>query len=297
MGESPDFDPVEVSEVAAAELNDKDEFDDELAFIIFSGFFEDLHRAGDYVNELWRKYKNQKYDGRTAAVITNAAFELVRQAEEELIAQAPGVFDGKRTYESIAMVVFYEEAFQQGVSPETRLQSNESLLVTTFDDFVYLSTYKDLMKFTYMADLAADYEPTYPAPCPPLRFSYVSRPELLGTPETNRKEQKDLCLSRLIIDRPLWKTFKQVARPEASSPPLEDEFGHFGGIGERWQKSDTGLVMRIKQTSMFWILDNPANAFPKFNQYSLTRGRNFTTRRNFTAFDICAGTINDNETA
>ena len=59
------------------------------------------------------------------------------------------------------------------------------------------------MKFTYMADLPAGYEPTYPAPCPPLSFSYISRPELFGTPEMNRKEQEDLTLSRLIIDRQL----------------------------------------------------------------------------------------------
>ncbi|KAL8891100.1 MAG: hypothetical protein Q9192_005785 [Flavoplaca navasiana] len=318
MEESPDADPVEVSEVAAAvnippkinasktdpeiavyELNDEDEFDDELAFIIFS-------------------------------VTTNAAFDLVRQAEEDLIAQASEVFDGKRTYESIAMIVFYADAFQQGVSPEARLQSNESLRVTTFDDFIYLSTAKILMKFTYMADLPAGHEPTYPAPCPPLRFSYISRPELLGTPEMNRKEQEDLSLSRLIIDRQLWNTFKQVASPEASSPPFEDEFGQsldkltkqgllsaalvfeariyldvqdimgdsvergyedlvrntnkidkimnlkvvdgawdVGGTGERWHERDTEVVMRIKQTSMFWILDNPANAFPKFKEYCL----------------------------
>ena len=136
-------------------------------------------------------------------MIINAAFDLVRQAEEDLIAQAPEVFDGKRTYESIATIVSYADAFQQGVSPEARLQSNESLRVTTVDDFIYLSTAKILMKFTYMADLPADSEPTYPAPCPPLRFSYISRPEMLGTPETNRKEQEDLTLTGLIIDRQL----------------------------------------------------------------------------------------------
>lgn len=187
--------------------------------------------------------------------------------------------------------------------------------------------------FTFMANLQAGYEPTYPAPCPPLMFSYISRPELLGTPEmnrNNRKEQEDLSFSRLIIDRQLWNTYKQVASSQASSPPLEDEFGqsldkwtkqgllsaelvfeariyldiqdimgdsvgrgykelvrnsnkidnimnlkvvdgawNVGGTGERWHERDTEVVMRIKQTSMFWILDHPANAFPKFNESCL----------------------------
>ncbi|KAI4274049.1 MAG: hypothetical protein LQ337_004225, partial [Flavoplaca oasis] len=164
-------------------------------------------------------------------------------------------------------------------------------------------------------------------------FSYISRPELLGTPEmnrNNRKEQEDLSFSRLIIDRQLWNTYKQVASSQASSPPLEDEFGqsldkwtkqgllsaelvfeariyldiqdimgdsvgrgykelvrnsnkidnimnlkvvdgawNVGGTGERWHERDTEVVMRIKQTSMFWILDHPANAFPKFNESCL----------------------------
>ncbi|KAL9007470.1 MAG: hypothetical protein Q9180_009644, partial [Flavoplaca navasiana] len=184
--------------------------------------------------------------------------------------------------------------------------------------------------FTYMADLPAGHEPTYPATCPPLRFSYISRPELLGTPEMSKKEQEDLSLSRLIIDRQLWNTYKQVASPEASSPPLEDEIGQsldkltkqgllsaalvfeariyldvqdimgdsvargyedlvrntnkiekimhlkvvdgawdVGGTGERWHERDTEVVMRIKQTSMFCILDTPANAFPKFKAHCL----------------------------
>ena len=126
--ESPDIDPSEVSEVAAAvnmaqktkaskdeavtvyELEGEDEFDEELAFIIFC-FFEDLHRTQEYVNELWRKYKAEKCDLHTAAITTNAAFDLVRQAEEDLIAQAPKVFNRKRSWDSIAIIVFYADAF------------------------------------------------------------------------------------------------------------------------------------------------------------------------------------------
>ncbi|KAI4258125.1 MAG: hypothetical protein L6R42_005287, partial [Xanthoria sp. 1 TBL-2021] len=293
-------------------------------------FFEDLHRTQEFINDLWCKYKAKKCDLHTAAVTTNAAFDLVRQAEEDLIAQAPAVFDRKRSYDSIAIIVFYADALQKGICPETRLKSNEPLQTTPFDDFIYLSTAKILMKFTFIADLPEGCDLPYPAPCPPLRFSYISRPELLGTPEMNRKEREDSILSKLIIDKQLWNTYKQVAGSETSPPPPEDEFsesldrltkwgilsaalvfeariyldiqdvmgddigrGHqdllrhtntidkimnlkvvdgawdVGSTGERWHERDVDVVMRIKQTSMSWIIDTPTNAFPKFKEFYL----------------------------
>ena len=265
---------------------------------------------------------------------TNAAFDLVRQAEEDLIAQAPNIFNRKRSWDSIAIIIFYADAFQQGVCPEARLNSNESLRITPFDDFIYLSTARILMKFTFLADVPEDCEFSYPLPCPPLRFGYISRPELLGTPEMDRKEQQDLTLSRFIIDRQLWNTWtdaeKQVGKKLPASPPPEDEFskaldvltkegvlsvalvfeaqvfldiqdimgddvrrGHqdllrttneidkimnlkavngewdVGGSGERWHERDVEAVMRIKMTSMYWILDTPVNAFPKLKEFQL----------------------------
>ncbi|KAI4221041.1 MAG: hypothetical protein LQ349_007944 [Xanthoria aureola] len=243
LEETPEADPTEVSEIAAAinipaktaasadeseiatyELEDEDEFDEKLAYIIFC-FFEDLYRTQDFVNELWRNYKAKKFDLYTAAVTTNAAFDLVRQTEEDLITQAPAILDKKRSYDSIAIIVFYADAFQQGICPETRLKSIESLQTTPFDDFVYLLTAKILMKFTFIADLPVGCDPLYPAPCPPLRFSYTWRPDLLGTAEMDRKEREDSMLSQLIIDRQLWNTHKQVAGSAFSPPPPEDELG------------------------------------------------------------------------
>ncbi|KAI4174144.1 MAG: hypothetical protein LQ343_002479 [Gyalolechia ehrenbergii] len=346
--ESPEADPAEVFEIANAvnvatkskasngepeitvyELEDEDKFDEELAFIIFC-FFEDLHRTQEYVKELWRKYKARQCDLHTAAITTIAAFDLVRQAEEDLITQAPHVFNRKRSYESIAIIVFYADAFQQGVCPEARLSSNEFLRITPFDDFIYLSAARILMKFTFLADLPKDCNLPYPVPCPPLRFGYISRPELLGTPEMNRIEQEDLVLSRLIIDRQIWNTFKHEYDQRITLPPLEDEFSQsldrlttngvlsaalvfearvfldiqdimgddvkrgyqdllrtttaidqimnlkavngawdVGGSGERWHEKDVDVVMRIKQTSIYWILDNPSNMFPKFKEVML----------------------------
>ena len=300
------------------------------------GFFEDLHRTQEFVGELWDKYKGKKCDLHTAAITTNAAFDLVRQAEEDLVAQAPKLFDKKRSYDSIAIIIFYADAFQQGISPEARLNSNETLRITPFDDFIYLSTARILMKFTFLADIPKDIQPEYPMPCPPLRFGYIARPELLGTPEMNKREQEDLVLSKLIIDRQLWNTIKaatdQLGDLSASPPPPEDEFsksldnltaegvlsvalvfearifldiqdimgdevkmGHadllrtaneidgimnmkvvngmwdVGGTGERWHEKDADAVMRIKMTSLNWILDTPTNVFPKIKEQMISR--------------------------
>ena len=150
----------------------------------------------------------------------------------------------------------------------------------------------------------------------------------------NRKEQQDLILSRFIIDRQLWNTWREAGKKAGkelpASPPPEDEFskaldvltkegvlsvalvfeaqvfldiqdimgddvkrGHqdllrttneidkimnlkavngawdVGGSGERWHERDVEAVMRIKMTSMYWILDTPVNAFPKLKEYQL----------------------------
>ena len=150
----------------------------------------------------------------------------------------------------------------------------------------------------------------------------------------DRKEQQDLTLSRFVIDRQLWNTWKEAGKEGEdklpAAPPPEDEFssnldrltkegmlsvalvfeaqvfldiqdimgddvkrGHqdllritdkidkimnlkavngawdVGGTGERWHERDVEAVMRIKMTSMYWILDTPVNAFPKLKQYQL----------------------------
>ena len=239
--ESPDVDPFELTEVVAAitvpdetktleekvevavyELEEEDKFDEDLAFIIFcsclaiysmtelmyAGFFEDLHRTQAFISELWGKYKARKCDLHTAAVATNAAFDLIRQAEEDILARTPEIFNRKRSWGSIATIIFSADAFEQGICPEARLNSKDSLRITPFDDFIYLSTARILMKFAYLADLPADRGLQYPFPCPPLRSSYILRPDLLGTPEMDKREQEDLFLSRFVMDRYLWNFYK-----------------------------------------------------------------------------------------
>ncbi len=42
-----------------------------------------------------------------------------------------------------------------------------------------------------------------------------------------------------------------------------------GGTGERWHERDVDVVLRIKLTSIYWILDTPSNHFPGLKEYQL----------------------------
>ena len=184
-----------------------------------------MHRTQNFIHALWTKYKDKKCGLQTAAMTTNAAFDLVRQAEEDLIVRAPGKFSKNRSWDTIAIIIFYADAFEQGFSPDARLDSSESLRITPFDDFIYLSTARILMKFTFLADLPDEFGLGSPVPCMPLRFGYISRPDLLGTPEMNKREEEDLMLSRYVIDRHLWTTCQKAAKTmSATPPPPDDEF-------------------------------------------------------------------------
>lgn len=77
------------------------------------------------------------------------------------------------------------------------------------------------MKFTYLADLPADLADdisrSYPLLCHPLRATYISRPDMLGTPEMDKREQEDLFLSRFIMDKHLWNMYKKYVISERKS--------------------------------------------------------------------------------
>ena len=186
-----------------------------------------MHRIQDYIGEIWKSYKAGKTDLPTAAITTNAAFDLVRQAEAKILDAAPKLFNRKRSWDTIAIIIFYADAFEQGVCPEAKLGNNEALRITPFDNFIYLSTARVLMKFVWLSKIPADGRPGYPMPTFPLRFGYVSRPELLGTPEMDKKEEEDKILTQFIVDHHFWSEFKiniEKIRKPAQDAPMEDEF-------------------------------------------------------------------------
>ena len=211
--------PGKDSIVEIYELEDRVEI--EHAFIIFC-FFEDLHGIQSFIQEIWKEYKTNKCDLTVASVTTNLAFNLVRRAEDELIANLdPKRYSKPKSYYALAMTIFYEDSYARGECPEKKLASNESLRLTPFDDFIYLPTARTLSMFQRMMTLGVP----YPQPMPPFRFSYIARPELLELPEIKKAEQEHLLLSQILIDSSLIDLLIPVlTKQRRREAPLEDEF-------------------------------------------------------------------------
>lgn len=110
-------------------------------------FFGDLYRIQDLPHNVWKDHKTGVINLITASWLTNAAIDLVRQNEKEVGGVAPSMFSGKRSYETIAVVIFYAHLLK-GQDPEATSASN---MPTPFDDSIYLSTAKALMKFVYLS--------------------------------------------------------------------------------------------------------------------------------------------------
>lgn len=210
---------TQTSTVDVYELERQSDVDD--AFIIFC-FFEDLHRIQETLERIWKEYKDGKCELTIASVTTNLALNLVHRAEEELIASLGSKnYKKPRSYQALSMVIFYEDSFNRGEDPEEKLASNDSLRLTPFDESIYLSTARTLMKFQRLMELEIE----YPQPVPPFRFNYISRPELLELPETKKMEAEDLLLNQLLMD----STWNDILRPglkrsRGREPPAEDEF-------------------------------------------------------------------------
>ena len=190
----PQLRPLEESEVW--EL--VDEFSIELGFIVFC-FFEDLHRIQDLLKETWREYKEGRLDLMTCAMTTNFAFDLVRRAEEDVISQAPGLLGKPRSYEDISALIFYVDSLKQGKVLNQAQYFEDQLKITPFDEFVYLSTARILIKFEQLSAMKI----AYPQPVPSVQMSYVSRPDLLELPQVKKWEDEDEFLSQLLMEMSL----------------------------------------------------------------------------------------------
>ena len=175
-----------------------EEFHIEIGFIIFC-FFEDLHRIQDLLKKTWQEYKLGRLDLVTCTMTTNLAFDLVRRAEEDVIGQAPEMLKKPRSYEAISTLIFFVDSFTKGKSPTKEQEVEDSLRITPFDEFIYLSTARILMKFEQLSAAKI----AYPQPVPPVRMSYISRPDLLELPQVKKWEEEDEFLSQLLMDMSL----------------------------------------------------------------------------------------------
>lgn len=189
----------------------------DLAFLIFC-FFEDLHRIQDFIKETWDKQKAGTVDLEAAAVTTNIALDIVRRAEEDIIATAPAMLAKPRSFQAIAMVIFHADALAKGDDVDKRLSSSDTLKITEFDEFIYLSTARILMKYEQISSFKIE---QYPLPVPPVRMSYISRPELLVLPEVKRWEEEDVRLTQMLMDMSSHDVFQKVFKDRKE--PVQDE--------------------------------------------------------------------------
>lgn len=189
----------------------------DLAFLIFC-FFEDLHRIQDFIKETWGKQKAGTVGLEAAAVTTNIALDIVRRAEEDIIATAPAMLAKPRSFQAIAMVIFHADALAKGDDVDKRLSSSDTLKITEFDEFIYLSTARILMKYEQISSFKIE---QYPLPVPPVRMSYISRPELLVLPEVKRWEEEDVRLTQMLMDMSSHDIFQKVFKDRKE--PVQDE--------------------------------------------------------------------------
>lgn len=98
------------------------------------------------------------------------------------------------------------DALGKGDDVDKRLPSN-TLKITEFDEFIYLSTACILMKYGQISSFKID---QYPLPVPPVRMSYTSRPELLVLPEVKRWEEEAVCLTQMLMDVSSHDIFQKV---------------------------------------------------------------------------------------
>jgi len=123
-------------------------------------FFEDLHRIQEFLNDTWKKYKHGEIDLLSATIITNSAFDIIRREEEQVTAFAFG--HQKLSYIDLCTMIFFAEAFGKNKSMNSLLESSGTLRITPFDNFIYLSTARSLMKFEKFTSMKIQVPPMPP---------------------------------------------------------------------------------------------------------------------------------------
>lgn len=194
----------------------------EITFATFC-LFEDLHRIQEKLKGTWRKCKAGKLDIISATVVTTAAFDLVRRAEEDVYTAFPMV---TRSYVELVKNLLPVEMATWGERMSDMVNTLGSLAMTPFDRFMYRPTAHTLLKFAQTCKLLQG-SYSWPLPILPISTTYPVRPELVGTAGARQREEEDRVLSQLLLDMLLQDDAK--ARPELKRfpdtfPPFDDEF-------------------------------------------------------------------------
>ena len=197
--EAPDSNPKnEEFELAAAD-------DADIIFQIYC-FFEDLHEIQDFLQETWRRYKSGDIDLINATLTTTAAIELVKQAEERILAVRPNRVTYDDPYRNLTSRIYFANALEQGSSLDNYLKSIDSSNITSFEEFVYLPTARTLMNFKSIHKKVTSLPGHKRIECLYLsQLSYIVRSELRELPAIGKWVQEDEVLSKLLLDVDLYQ--------------------------------------------------------------------------------------------
>ncbi|KAF7920882.1 uncharacterized protein EAE98_008911 [Botrytis deweyae] len=130
------------------EMEIEDKID--LEFVVFC-FFEDLQRIQEFLKETWKLVMKEELDAITASLVSNLAFSLARQIEDELTSSYPEFFGVIPSYVKIAGIL-HEVNFAKDKLDQQDNKSKRS----TSDEFVYYSIFRILSKYLQYGHTQSD---------------------------------------------------------------------------------------------------------------------------------------------
>jgi hypothetical protein len=234
----------------------------EFAFKIFC-LFEDLHTLQGELRRTWKAQHSGDVDLLSATIVTTAAIDLVSRVEKEIHWAHPGALNPTRSYQDLALTIFYSESLRQGEDPDAHIDSDKSLdlEITPFKEFMYLPTGRTLMKIAQMRHIFE--KGAYPIPIPPMRFSYIARPDLLESIRMRKFEEEDETICQLIQDLALQEDLKkgsqEVEKRKGDTlqwkilPLFDDAFT--GAMRKVWKDGEVTLQSVFAARILLDILD------------------------------------------
>lgn len=162
---------------------------DELPFIIFC-FFEDMNKIREFLNRIWENVATENLDYMAASITTNAALELVRKAEEEIIILYPE-FRTSHTYPTMFRRLFPSTQISFSGQIITQL---ENIPRGPDSEFSFFSTFISLRNYCSTVQLEPDKGPF----CTSLASVYSAMPTL--TPLNAEWETEDRLLAQMFLD-------------------------------------------------------------------------------------------------
>ncbi|KAE9364710.1 hypothetical protein N431DRAFT_520307 [Stipitochalara longipes BDJ] len=162
-------------------------------------FFEDLHRIEKFLRDTWTKYKLGELDLITAAMITDAAFDIAHCEETRVTSFVfPGSAAGVKvplSYEKLVEMLFKADSSAQDGRPELISHINSRL--TPFDEFIYMQVARTLAK----------------------------NPALFITHRHHKMESDDRLLTQLLMDFSLCDDTREKALPTILGDPVLKAIG------------------------------------------------------------------------